>query len=210
MGIQVNGKSAVLQAPDSAVRLHVPKGLYAFIMGHVHTEAKPFHHVIPDGECLVSPIVEYLYISKQEAPKNTWFMITVPHCLEKNDINTIKVRHGDIHKNIPFMVVPSKDCYFEVDEEHITIFARHFSQFICTSCKKVCHGQAKVFIFGSTSPSKHRPRTSALRSYACSPLFRIIDFKMVSTQFLKMLVNVTRFIVQTPELCRNPSADSMP
>ena len=67
-------------------------------MGHVHTNPKDFLHVIPEGECLISPIVEIQCISEKTPSESTWFRIDVPHCLEPQDFKKIKVRHGDIHQ----------------------------------------------------------------------------------------------------------------
>ena len=170
-----------MRLPASEVELHIPKELDAFFVGHVHTNPKDFLHIIPGGECLVSPIVEFQCIPETSPLKSTWFRIDVPHCLQPQDIKKLKVRHGDIRKNIPFAEVPSNDCYFRVYEKYVTIFTRHFSQFVCTSCEKICHGEGKALIFGSNSPAGYLPKTASLRLYVCSPLFRIADYKMVSS-----------------------------
>ena len=184
-GVRVRGNGAVLQAPGSAVKLTAPTGLDAFVMGHVHTDPKPFLHLIPDAECLVSPVVDYHCFFNEDKPGSAWFKVKIPHCITKKKIlKTVKVRHGDIYKNVPFTEVPSADCHFEVDEQYVTIFTRHFSQFICTSCAKVCHGDGKAFIFGRMSSLTYTPLNAALRLYVCSPLYRIDDYRQVHVVIL--------------------------
>ena len=176
--IRVKGNAAVLQGPNSATELHIPKGIDAFITGYSHTNATPFLHEIPDGECLVSPVADYHIIYKGGKSEEKWFKIRIPHCVRNvDDLKHIRVRHGDIYRNIPFTDAPSESFY--VLDTDIIIYTTHFSQFICTSCKKTCHRDGKAFVFGAVSPPKCLPVTSALRLYLCSPLYRITDYKMV-------------------------------
>ena len=180
-GMRVRGESAVLQAPKSAVKLYIPDGLDAYVSGTVHTDPTPFLHAIPLSECLISPIVKYHLVSDDKSG-NIWFKIKVPHCLGKwSDLKSIKVRHGDIHKSVPFTELPSSTCHYEVDLNYIKIHTQGFSQFICTSCKKTCQAEARAFVFGSISPLvETRPITAALRLYLTSALFKIQDYNQVS------------------------------
>ena len=197
-GVQVQNNGGVLQGPNSSVKLFIPKRLNAFVMGHAHTDVKPFLHLIPDGECLVSPIVDYNCTFNREKPNGTWFKIVVPHCIRKKQhLKNVKVRHGDIYKNVPFVEVPTDVCHFEVDEQNITIFTRHFSQFICTGCEKVCQGDGKAFIFGGLSPLEYKPLKAALRLYMCSPLHRIDDYRLVCrTSLMFTHQNAFRFFMK--------------
>ena len=181
-GMRVRGESAVLQAPKSATKLYIPEGLDAYVSGTVHTDPTPFLHAIPLSECLISPIVEYHLVSDDKSG-NIWFKIKVPHCLRKwGDLKSIKVRHGDIYKSVPFTELPSSTCRYEVDLNYINIHTQGFSQFICTSCKKTCQAETRVFVFGSLSPLvESRPITAALRLYLTSTLFKIQDYNQVSS-----------------------------
>ena len=199
----MQGNDCILQGPKSSVKLHIPQDLDAVAMGHAHTDVKPFLHVIPEGECLVSPVAEYHYTAKKT--KYAWFRLQIPHCVKKKEhLRDIIVRHGDIHKDVPFSEVPrcetlDTDCYYEVDEKHIIIYTTHFSQFTCTLCKKVCCGDGKAFIFGGLSPLAFTPLTAALRLYMCSPLYKIDDYRLVSvnTDYLPKVsldqIKYTRF-----------------
>ena len=213
-GVRVQGNGGILQGSNSSARLFLPKRLNAFVMGRVHTDVQPFIHLIPDGECLVSPIVDYSCTFNEEKPNGTWFKIVVPHCIrKKKHLKNVKVRHGDIYKNVPFVEVPTEECHFEVDEGNITIFTRHFSQFVCTGCEKVCHGDGKAFIFGGLSPLEYKPLKVTLRLYVCSPLYRIDDYRSVCkynfvgahTQENVLLFNkVTKFNKHT-DICSSGS-----
>ena len=176
-GIYVNGQSAVLQGPGSAVKLHIPEGLYGFISGHAHIDPTPFLNHIPETECLVSPIVEYNCSLTRNCGKGL-FVVKVPHCLRNStEFKNIRVHHGDIYNGVPFGEILS----FTVDEKYITIKTTRFSQFICTVCSEHCYGNPKAFLFGRITPLRYLPIKSALRIYMCSPLYDILDFEQVFT-----------------------------
>ena len=178
-GIRVRRNRAVLQGPKSDVKLHIPDGLVGFISGHMHTDPTPFIHAIPESECLVAPIVDYTTCTEKPCFTN-WFKIVIPHCIDnKEDRKHVRVRHGDIYKNIPFSEIPSDDWFFVVRGQDIIIYTKHFSQFICTSCKKVCQAEAKAFIFGSIPSLQYRPIRAAVRLYITSPLYQIQDYNKV-------------------------------
>ena len=148
--VQVNREKAVLQGPYSAVELHIPEGLHGFISGHAHTDPTPFLNVIPESECLVSPIVEYNCSFTKNSPEGL-FEIKVPHCVRnRKQFQHIRVRHGDIYSNLPFSAIDS----FSVDEDFITIITSRFSQYICTAagCRESCTGNAKAFILWPHHP----------------------------------------------------------
>ena len=141
-----------------------------------------FLHVIPDTECLVAPIVEYNYKVYQDYEHQIWFKIKIPHYIKKiSDLKTIKVRHGDIHKNLSFVQLPTSTCHFDVDPNRIIIHTQHFSQFTCTSCRKLCQAGAKAFIFGTISTLQYKPITATVRLYLASPLYQIQDYYKVCT-----------------------------
>ena len=176
-GIGVCGNSAVLQGPNSDVKLYIPQRLHGFVSGHIHTDPTPFLQFIPESECLVSPIVEYNWNAFQnKLNDDVCYKIVVPHCIRNScDLQSIKVRHGDIHKNLPFL----ESSHFDVHEKQIDIYAKHFSQFICTSCKQVCQAEAEIFVFGSITPLLHPPVSAAVRLYISSTLYETRDLNKV-------------------------------
>ena len=188
-GIKVNGKSAVLQGSKSAVKLYIPEGIHGFISGHAHTDPTPFLNVIPESECLVSPIVEYNCFFRSNCRPNGLFIIKVPHCVQdQKQFQYIRVRHGDIYNKTPFY----EKCAFTVDDQFINIHTSTFSQFICTVCSQSCSGNPKAFIFGRITPVRYFPIYSALRIYMCSPLYDILDFEQVFSFFILTLLYFSR------------------
>ena len=185
----VKGNKATLNIPNSATELHIPEDIDAFVMGHSHTNVTPFLQHMPDSECLVSPIADYHMVYSGVKAGEKLFKIRIPHCVRNTeDLKHIRVRHGDVYRNVPFTIVPSESVY--VLESEVVVYTTHFSQFFCTSCKKTCHRDGKAFIFGTLSPPKCTPVTSALRLYLCSPLFGIVDYKMVIVSFFTFYNNI--------------------
>ena len=182
-GVRVHGSGGILQNKASDVLLYISKGLHAFVYGFIHTDPWPFLQEIPHDHCLVAPIVEYHYEATNDVTsKHLFFKIKVPHCItEKQDLKSIQASTtGDIHNGVPFTQLPTESSYFQVDRKYITIYTRHFSQFICTSCNKICGGRGKVFMFGRVMPLQRIPSKAALRLYICSPLLGITDYRKVS------------------------------
>ena len=130
---------------------------------------------IPEDECLVAPIAEYHCVYKNEGQDEDPFKIMIPHCIRNRDaLSSVRVRHGDIYKNKPF-----QEISFRVHESYITIFTNEFSQFICTSCERICYGQGKAFVFGNLIKYPSLQPLSSVRLYLCSPLYNIKDFRKV-------------------------------
>ena len=179
-GTRVYGNGTVLKAPDSGVRLSVPRDLEAFVFGYAHTGIQHFLSHIPEDECLVAPIAEYHCVYKyenQDQSKNS-FKIVIPHCFQGgNTLSSIRVRHGDIYKSKPFQEIRS----FRVSDSYITIYTSSFSQFICTSCERICYGQGKAFVFGNLMKYPTLQALSSVRLYMCSPLYNIKDYRKVRT-----------------------------
>ena len=194
-GLRVYGKRAQLQGPNSDVELVIPEGYHGFVSSHAHTDITPFLRVIPESECLVSPIVEY-----NSSFKSYLFGIRVPHCVtDRKLFQHFRVWHGDICKNKPF----KRYEYFRTDDQYLTIFTNSFCQFFCTisGCGERCHGSPVAFIFGGISPLRFPPVKAALRLYMCSPLYNIQDFKRVSL----LLNNLVEYSIKRLHLnkCQN-------
>ena len=96
----------------------------------------------------MAPIADYncVYKDENKDKSNIPFKIMIPHCVRDRDaLSSIRVRHGDIKKIKPFQEI----TWFQVDESYIKIYTSSFSQFICTSCQRICYGNGKAFVFGS-------------------------------------------------------------
>ena len=183
----IDGRGAVLQYPYSDVSLTVPPGVHCTIIGCIHTHDYDLLNEIPEDECLIAPIPDYTCFLKQKAPMKDIFEIKIPHCIQNTKrLSSILVRKGDIHKNIPFQVIPRKTpftpatqtCY-EVDECFITVYTSWFSQFICTSCNKECDREIHGKLYGShvMLNKDHLAHISEL--YLVGPLYSIKDFQKV-------------------------------
>ena len=193
-----HGESKVLQGDGSEVSLTLPQGSQGVYMTRVHTDPSRFHGVIPDNECIISPLVEVENIpfqkidDKEEVAEKIMYAIYIPHCLSDENMwsqelwKFIKVRHGNIHKSALFREIPTKSerqengVYYEIKSRFITVYTDHFSQFICTICKKVCTASATVFLIGKLIPSREDQETVVkLKPYFCCSLYRIEDYKKV-------------------------------
>ena len=182
--VRVHGRGGILQGAHSDVGLHIPERLHGIVSGSVHTDPRPFLSVIPNNECLVAPIVEYHHHTTDRCSHNKqkMFMIKIRHYIEDpSDLSAIIVRHGDIHTNKDFTKAPTDTCFFEVNEQCITIYTTSFSEFICTrpGCAQRCVGQARAFVFGKILPYVSMPPVASFRLYICSPLHDIKDYEKV-------------------------------
>ena len=180
-------KATVFRDKDSEVHLDVPDGARGIVMGYTHTSFISFADHVPGTECFVSPIPEYHFIpdDNQKETSEIWFKIHIPHRIKNPDhLKAIRVRHGDIHGDAPFQFVPltgdgpELNCFYEVQTSHIVIHTKHFTQFVCTSCKEVCTGYLKTLVYGSMKPFNNQYITELRFHIACS-LYDIDDFRMV-------------------------------
>lgn len=188
IGTSVNGEGDILRAPNSDVRLTIPKGAYCTIIGYIHTHTLELLKEIPAGEYLIAPMPEYSCEIKHMENTGTLFEIKIPHCVKnENLLQNIKVRCGDIHKSKQFRILSRKTpftlvgqpCY-EVDKDWITIYTPHFCQFICTCCSEECKGDVQALLFGSHIMIDKVTLVHMSKLYLCGPLYSITDYKSVS------------------------------
>ena len=138
------GEARILQAPDSDVSLHVPEGSLGLFTLRVHIDITRFPGVIPDGECIISPLVEVEHkklsdkVTEQELPL---YFIRIPHKLKTTGYHAVRVRKVDkignqisLEELQQWTGTGKKNNVYEIDRKFITIFTTKFSPFICTSC----------------------------------------------------------------------------
>ena len=179
-----------LQVASSAVTLNVAEGIRAVIIHAIHTDCTQFKNLIPDTECLISPIVEYSVkeLEVEEYFPQYKYQICIPHCLQKPEhLSTIRIRHGDMEKRNSFQIIsyqeaqPDSSPYYEADEHFIRIYTNHFSTFICSSCKKVCDAFMVAFLFGSLRLFVDDGETFAkMKTFLCSSLYNLQAFQEVN------------------------------
>ncbi len=187
IGTAVHGYRSILKGDNSSVKLEIPKGLFGTIKCCIHTDIAPFLSQIPQSECLVAPIPEYHFTKSAHFQREEIlpFRVLMQTPFNKMNKATFRLRHGDIY-NSPkkaFDIVQKEPmstdiCCYSIEDGRIVIMTRTFSQFICTSCQKVCNAGARAFIFGGITKTPARIYTN-IRVYLCGYLFKLDDFKMV-------------------------------
>ncbi len=77
----------------------------------------------------------------------------------------------------------SNNCFFlaEQNADHILIYTQEFCEFVCTACKESYHGRHEAFVFGNLHKVTKSEATASVRIFACSPLYKIQDFKQVES-----------------------------
>ncbi len=156
------GEPVTLKGSYSDVQIDVPCGMHGTLVGHVELSPKQFLEQIPENECIIAAIPDFTFITNENeqnisSVKRPKFQIKLRHTLESmEDLKYIRVRHGDIHNDIKFELIPHKDnnleqseIFWEADMYYITITTTHFSQFLCTSCKIVCDTKLIALVTGS-------------------------------------------------------------
>ena len=99
----IRGKSCTIRGHNSDILLHIPDGVYAALIGNIHTHPTKFRHHIPGKDCLVAPICEYHLqpFVGRILPRQLNCELKVPHVVRNvNEVKKhIRVRHGDLHGN---------------------------------------------------------------------------------------------------------------
>ena len=186
IGTVCHGKSRTLQAPGSEVSLEIPEGSKGVYVMGVHTDVLSFNNVVDDEECFVSPVVEIIHKKEDDDTEPEYHTIRVPHCLsDTSQLQLIRVRRGRSSNSAPFQLIPpvdknrNIDC-FSVDKSYVTIYSKKFSDFVCTTCNTTCQGTIQMFLFGKLNSWQSKNVTTAqMKSFLCSPLFKISEFRDV-------------------------------
>ena len=186
----VTGARTTLQHPNSDVRLEIPDGLIGAVKGTINLDPKPYLQHIPPSECLIAPIPDYTAYTRHTDVRSeeiSTFKIRLRHIItNENDLKFIRVRHGDIHKDKAFIPIPNKcnaqdwdEAFWEADTEYIIITTRHFSQFLCTSCKVLCDNNVQAFVFGTLRDIPRSGVEVDMKVFLCPALFRLTDYRKV-------------------------------
>ena len=187
VGTVSNGEARILQDPESDVSLQISEGSKGVFMTHVQTGPTRPINMIPHEECLISPTVEVEHNRDDECLSKP-HIITIPHCIQDSELwQFIKVRRINHNKKGQFELIQAQqennklDEYYRVEKGVIYVFARNFSEFTCTICKRSCSADIRTFIFGKIEDNQEVNLTSVkIRAFMCSELYRIKDFENVS------------------------------
>ena len=190
----VKGEPCIIQANNSQVKLLVPKGVHAVVLGNIHTIYSKFLHLIPDSECIVGPMCEYsvhTFIDGSQIHSSEKFQLQVPHMV--NNIFTVldqlkvqEVSQGAIVTTLVKaqnnMSDVSEDSYFYADKRYINIFTSHFSTFLVTAENtNCCAGSANVLLYGSLINFPDENTVATIKVYLSSVHSKIQDYEDVST-----------------------------
>ena len=147
-----------IQALHSDVILHVPDGVYGIILGNIHTDHWRFRHLIPEKDCTIAPICEYLFKGSNESKGNATFRLHVPHILKSIEEvrQNIEVKFQR-RKNAPLLharpfdenrILSSEDVLYKLHKSELEIFSPHFSKMLITAkgIKCCCHS-AGLLVF---------------------------------------------------------------
>ena len=199
----VNGESCVVQAENSQVKLHVPKGVHGAILANIQTNHARFMHHVPDDDCLVSPICEYhlqkpycehtlskrygIQIPPHSKPEDIKYRIEIPHIVKDiaNVRPHIRVRHGNLHSGLPALQKHSAKTQkgkfsFDLDEDYVTIYTNHFSGYIVSAkCINCCGQSANVHVFASLRNIPDTKPLARVKVYLSSNHSDIQDYMCV-------------------------------
>ena len=209
----VNGEACAVQAKNSQVKLHVPKGVYGAILANIHTNHARFIHHVPEDHCLVAPICEYhlqppyqeLVLGKKikvnilkPTPEDIKYQIEIPHVVrDVNNVRSqIRVRHGNLHSGVPALekLSPksrSGNISVDIGKEFVTINTNHFTGYIVSAKRINCCGQsAFAHVFGSLTNIPEAKPLATVKVYLSSVHGAIEDYQSVSI-FLKFINTIT-------------------
>ena len=192
---QEGGKSCAILNPSPSVCLQIPDvGQTRYFSISIHLDRAQFAEVIPNNECLVAAIPEFHSFPERTLPDNKFYKIKLEHCLKSaEDRKLLIVRQGcvrtrDQFEEIHYFPQATKDAaFYEVDEQHITIYTHHFTEFICTVCNKVCEQKARLLIFGSLNRVNDSTKVT-VRPFMCSSLYSIDIFRQVTLMLILVLI----------------------
>ena len=181
-------KSCAILDPSPSVNLQIPDTTgTSYFSANIHLDRSLFAEVIPDNECLVAAIPEFHSFPEKTLPTNKFYKIRLEHCLKSaEERRWLVVRYGCLKTGQKFEEIlhfpqsTGDAAFYEVDERYVTIYTHHFTEFICTVCKKSCEQRARMFIFGSLKQMNNSTHVT-IRPYMCSSLYSTEIFRKVTS-----------------------------
>ena len=182
-----HGEARTVQGDGSNVSLTIPEGSDGVYTTRVHTDLSDYQDLIPLNECFVSPVVQV------EGLKGRTHTILIPHCLQDKSLwQSIQVRRCDTKMNRVIEELKqgqSQNGYFMVYEKYIIVYTSCSGLFVCTSGEHSCHSSVNVVCLARLQNSEETAKTTVkLKTFVCSSLYRILDFRKVSKHFVKILM----------------------
>ena len=88
-----------------------------------------------------------------------------------------------------------KEDMYSVDENFVRIKTKKLSQFVCVSCNRTCDAEIQVFLLGNLHESiGNNTSTVKMKSFLCSSLFKIADYRNVSLSLTNFPNTKLKFI----------------
>ena len=194
----VKGESCIIQAKNSQVKLHVPKGVHGAVLGKIITKHTKVLHLIPDSECIVGPICEYSvhpFINGAQIHSPEKFLLQVPHIISDatEAKSKVRVRHVDSVTREVNIIRPHGEPRFgmscTIDENYVHILTSQFSPFLVTAEDMNCGaGRASVLLYGSLKNNPNTKPLTTVKVFFSSALCEIQDYEDVSSQSSNKLI----------------------
>ena len=178
-----HGEAKIVQRDGSNVSLTIPEGSDGFYITRIHTDLSDYQDLIPSNECFVSPVVQV------EELKGRTHTILIPHCLQDKSLwQSIQVRRCETKMNRVIEELKqgkSQNGYFMVYEKYIIVYTSCSGLFVCTSWEHSCHSSVSVVCLARSQNFEEAAKTTVkLKTFGCSSLYRILDFRKVSRRFV--------------------------
>ena len=188
----VKGEPCIIQAKNSQVKLHIPKGIHGAVLGSIHTIHSKFLHLIPDSECVVGPMCEYSvhpFINGPQIPSSEKFLLRVPHIVSDNTMvqNKIRVRHINYVTKAVIIIKQEENTSpispamsYLVDGQYVNILTPHFSPFLVTAENiNCCSGSTNALLYGSLKNIQNTNPLTSVKVFFSSALCEIKDYEEV-------------------------------
>ena len=182
----LSGKADTLRRRNSEVSIETPERMQNILCRKIHTDLSRHEMNLPHDESIIGPTVEVQLAHGNEENQKE-FILRIPHCLEMNEVSAIKVRCIDDKRKDSVRYVVAKEQamgtipYFETNSSHVIIHTNHFSEYVCSSSSDDCLTSIMAFPFGSMWKIEKISHVK-VKVYLCCSLFKIQDFKTVSTE----------------------------
>ena len=153
----MHGSAVTIQALHSDVILHVPDGVYGIILGNIHTDHWRFRHLVPENDCIISPICEFHFHGSNTQPKPK-FTLLIPHIVVNIERTSqyIKVKfqmkQGEVLQKAKHFTlgapVTAGEVFYKTHNGYIEILTDHFTKFFVTAKEiECCCHSALVLVF---------------------------------------------------------------
>ena len=184
----IHGSALTIQALYSDVILHVPDGVYGIILGNIHTDHGRFRHLVPENDCIISPICEFHFHGSTIQPKPK-FRLLVPHILRniektaryiqvkfqlKQDGVLQQAKHSNSHP------LASNDVIYELHSHYVEILTDHFTKFLVTTEEIECCCHSALVLVFSRMNRESSPTIADIRIRFASLLYEKQDYLHVN------------------------------